>query len=103
MAIPATAMITVLAMASQKNAQNSEIPSEGVTSGDGVEPPGVGVYGVWNEASPAAIALPIDGVATGFICRRLERAYAANHGSRAAGPVGLSTSMCRFELASPGA
>jgi len=46
---PATAMMSVFASESQKNPQSSLVPSAGPTSGGGVEPPGVGVYGVRKE------------------------------------------------------
>lgn len=49
--IPAAAITTVLTRASQKNPQSSETPSLGPTSGPGVELPGDGVYGVWNDPS----------------------------------------------------
>src|SRR5208282_6038429 len=38
-----------------------------------------------------------------FLTARFVRSYAANHGSRAAGPVGLRTSRWTFAPASPGA
>jgi hypothetical protein len=46
-------MMTVLRIASQKNAQSSRVPSAGLTWGDGVELPGVGVYGVRNVSACA--------------------------------------------------
>ena len=46
MATPATVMIAVLASESQKNPQRSRFPSTGDTLGEGVELPGVDVYGV---------------------------------------------------------
>ena len=45
--MPATAMMSVLSRASQKNPQSSRFPSWGPTVAEGVELPGYGVYGVW--------------------------------------------------------
>jgi hypothetical protein len=94
-------MMSVLRSASQKNVQSSRFPSVGRTDGDGVELPGEGAYGVRNDSTSA-----LTGRATGapFLTARFVSAtYAANHGSRAAGPVGFRTSRWRFEPGSPGA
>lgn len=99
--IPVTAMMKVLSNASQKNVQSSRFPSVGPTPGDGVELPGVGVNGVRNVPASS-----LTGRSTGadfLTARFVSSAYAANHGNRAAGPVGFRTSRWRLDPGSPGA
>ena len=97
-------MIATLATETQKNVHISPPPSSGVTSGPGVELPGVGVYGLRYVPAGSLTSAP-EGTEPGAILNASVRPanYAANQGSRAAGPVGLSTSRWRFAPGSPGA
>lgn len=102
---PAPPMIVVFAIASQAKSPSSWRPSSGVTSGGGVELPGVGVYGVWYEEGLSVIHVRQDPAGPGSYDLGWKRAprYAANQGRRAAGPDGLSTRIWRFGAGSPGA
>lgn len=98
-------MMTVFASESQKNPHSSLRPSSGGTSGEGVELPGVGVYGLANGAADPLIRRSSGDGGTYPIrsCSPAPEAQAANHGSRAAGPLGFRTRPWRLAPPSPGA